>query len=184
MIPIVIAVLQSVATPGINIVGMTMLLQFVVSFGFILVVNAPQNMVAYGTETFEAQRFRPHRPGADGDRARAGDAARRDLLALARLRVGATTAFSPAEFAVHCSRSRSSPAKRLLCRVVSVPSGLLSRPGRAGQNASERRSEMPGVKRERDDSVGVLTLDEPETLNAMTPDLLGDLATAIGEMTR
>ena len=31
---------------------MTMLLQFVVSFGFILVVNAPQNMVAYGTETF------------------------------------------------------------------------------------------------------------------------------------
>ena len=51
MIPIVIAVLQNVATPGINIVGMTMLLQFVVSFGFILVVNAPQNMLAYGTET-------------------------------------------------------------------------------------------------------------------------------------
>ncbi|MDO9564603.1 MAG: anion permease, partial [Bradyrhizobium sp.] len=57
MIPIVIAVLQSVATPGINIVGMTMLLQFVVSFGFILVVNAPQNMVAYGTETFDAKDF-------------------------------------------------------------------------------------------------------------------------------
>jgi anion transporter len=57
MIPIVIAVLQGVATPGINIVGMTMLLQFVVSFGFILVVNAPQNMVAYGTETFEAKDF-------------------------------------------------------------------------------------------------------------------------------
>ena len=57
MIPIVIAVLQSVATPGINVVGMTMLLQFVVSFGFILVVNAPQNMVAYGTETFSARDF-------------------------------------------------------------------------------------------------------------------------------
>src|ERR1700676_4977519 len=42
---------------------------------------------------------------------------------------------------------------------------------------------MPGVKRERDDSVGVLTLDEPASLNAMTRDLLGDLATAIGEMT-
>src|SRR5258707_7355466 len=42
--------------------------------------------------------------------------------------------------------------------------------------------EMPGVKRERDDSVSVLTLDEPETLNAMTPDLLGDLAVAIGEV--
>ncbi len=57
MIPIVIAVLKSVATPGINIVGMTMLLQFVVSFGFILVVNAPQNMVAYGTGTFAARDF-------------------------------------------------------------------------------------------------------------------------------
>jgi anion transporter len=57
MIPIIIAVLQGVATPGINVVGMTMVLQFVVSFGFILVVNAPQNMVAYGTETFEARDF-------------------------------------------------------------------------------------------------------------------------------
>jgi anion transporter len=57
MIPIVIAVLQGIATPGINIVGMTMLLQFVVSFGFILVVNAPQNMLAYGTETFNARDF-------------------------------------------------------------------------------------------------------------------------------
>jgi len=59
MIPIVIAVLQGVAGSGtvINLVGMTMLLQFVVSFGFILVVNAPQNMVAYGTDTFEARDF-------------------------------------------------------------------------------------------------------------------------------
>jgi solute carrier family 13 (sodium-dependent dicarboxylate transporter), member 2/3/5 len=57
MIPIVIAVLKSVATPGINVIGMTMLLQFVVSFGFILVVNAPQNMVAYGTDTFSARDF-------------------------------------------------------------------------------------------------------------------------------
>ena len=57
MIPIVIAVLKGVATPGINVIGMTMLLQFVVSFGFILVVNAPQNMVAYGTDTFTARDF-------------------------------------------------------------------------------------------------------------------------------
>jgi di/tricarboxylate transporter len=57
MIPIVIAVLQGVGTPDINVAGMTMLLQFVVSFGFILVVNAPQNMVAYGTDTFEARDF-------------------------------------------------------------------------------------------------------------------------------
>src|SRR5438132_6559647 len=42
---------------------------------------------------------------------------------------------------------------------------------------------MPGVKRERDDSVGVLTLDEPETLTAMTACLLGDPWTAIAVLT-
>lgn len=57
MIPIVMSVLAAVQTPGINVVGMTMLLQFVVSFGFILPVNAPQNMIAYGTGTFEARDF-------------------------------------------------------------------------------------------------------------------------------
>ncbi|SDM09553.1 anion transporter [Dendrosporobacter quercicolus] len=57
MIPIIISVLQSVTTPGINVVGMTMVLQYVVSFGFILPVNAPQNMVAYGTDTFEVKDF-------------------------------------------------------------------------------------------------------------------------------
>ena len=57
MIPIIISVLMAVQTPGINVVGMTMLLQFVVSFGFILPVNAPQNMIAYGTDTFDAKDF-------------------------------------------------------------------------------------------------------------------------------
>jgi di/tricarboxylate transporter len=61
MIPIMISVLQQIAgspdaTP-MNLVGMTMLFQFVVSFGFILPVNAPQNMVAYGTDTFTARDF-------------------------------------------------------------------------------------------------------------------------------
>jgi di/tricarboxylate transporter len=89
MIPIVIAVLQGVATPGINIVGMTMLLQFVVSFGFILVVNAPQNMVAYGTETFDAKDFM--RTGLVLTViAGLGHAAWRNLLALARLRLSET----------------------------------------------------------------------------------------------
>lgn len=37
--------------------GMTMILQWVVSFGFILPVNAPQNMVAYATDTFEVKDF-------------------------------------------------------------------------------------------------------------------------------
>jgi anion transporter len=57
MVPIIISVLQGVKTPGINLVGMTLILQFVVSFGFILPVNAPQNMVAYGTDTFEVRDF-------------------------------------------------------------------------------------------------------------------------------
>jgi sodium-dependent dicarboxylate transporter 2/3/5 len=57
MIPIMISVLQQVQAPGMNIIGMTMILQFVVSFGFILPVNAPQNMVAYGTDTFVVKDF-------------------------------------------------------------------------------------------------------------------------------
>ena len=57
MIPIIISVLQTVQTPGLNVIGMTLLLQFVVSFGFILPVNAPQNMVAYGTDTFTVRDF-------------------------------------------------------------------------------------------------------------------------------
>ena len=57
MIPIILSVLAAVQTPGINVIGMTMLLQFVVSFGFILPVNAPQNMIAYGTDTFLARDF-------------------------------------------------------------------------------------------------------------------------------
>jgi solute carrier family 13 (sodium-dependent dicarboxylate transporter), member 2/3/5 len=58
-IPIVIGVLQEVARAGVpvNVVGMTMILQFAVSFGFMLVVNAPQNMVAYGTGTFAGRDF-------------------------------------------------------------------------------------------------------------------------------
>jgi solute carrier family 13 (sodium-dependent dicarboxylate transporter), member 2/3/5 len=57
MIPLVISVLQKVQTPDINIIGMTMVLQYVISFGFILPVNAPQNMIAYGTDTFTVRDF-------------------------------------------------------------------------------------------------------------------------------
>ncbi len=58
-IPIVIGVLQEVAKAGVgvNIVGLTMILQFAVSFGFMLVVNAPQSMVAFGTRTFSGRDF-------------------------------------------------------------------------------------------------------------------------------
>ncbi|MFO6420594.1 DASS family sodium-coupled anion symporter [Hylemonella sp. W303a] len=61
MVPIMISVLQRIAggpdAAPLNLIGMTLLLQFVVSFGFILPVNAPQNMVAYGTDTFSAKDF-------------------------------------------------------------------------------------------------------------------------------
>ena len=58
-IPIIISVLLAVTAGGasLNVVDMTMLLQFVVSFGFILPVNAPQNMIAYGTGTFDSRDF-------------------------------------------------------------------------------------------------------------------------------
>ncbi|MBB3102977.1 DASS family sodium-coupled anion symporter [Azomonas macrocytogenes] len=56
MMPILIAMLQSL--PGeFSRLGMTMLLGFVVSYGFILPINAPQNMVCLGTETFNARQF-------------------------------------------------------------------------------------------------------------------------------
>lgn len=57
IIPIIISVLQQLKTPGVNVIGMTMILQYVVSFGFILPVNAPQNMIAYGTNTFDVRDF-------------------------------------------------------------------------------------------------------------------------------
>ena len=57
IIPIIISILQQLKTPGVNVIGMTMILQYVVSFGFILPVNAPQNMIAYGTNTFEVRDF-------------------------------------------------------------------------------------------------------------------------------
>lgn len=57
LIPIVIAVLQKVEAPGVNVLGMTLILQFVVSFGFILPVNSPQGMLAYGTDTFTSRDF-------------------------------------------------------------------------------------------------------------------------------
>lgn len=40
---------------------------------------------------------------------------------------------------------------------------------------------MAGVKRELEGAVGILTLDEAASLNAMTPELFGDLARAIDE---
>ena len=56
LLPILMSVLQ--ALPGdFNRAGMTLLLGYVVSFGFVLPINAPQNMVCFGTGTFRARQF-------------------------------------------------------------------------------------------------------------------------------
>lgn len=57
LIPIVIALVQGLDRPDMNLAGMVLIQQFVVSFGFILPVNAPQNMLAYGTGTFSTGDF-------------------------------------------------------------------------------------------------------------------------------
>ena len=57
IIPIIIAVLGELQDPNVNILGMTMILQYVISFGFILPVNAPQNMIAYSTGAFDVKTF-------------------------------------------------------------------------------------------------------------------------------
>src|ERR1700748_2824528 len=51
----------------------------------------------------------------------------------------------------------------------------------AKQTSGEERK-MSSVKQTRDGAVGLLTLNDPASLNAMTPGLLGGLAAAIGEM--
>jgi 2-(1,2-epoxy-1,2-dihydrophenyl)acetyl-CoA isomerase len=53
----------------------------------------------------------------------------------------------------------------------------------SAENNTAWEKKMAGVKQGRDGAVGILTLNEPESLNAMTPDLLGALAKAIAEMT-
>src|SRR5262245_49856773 len=55
--------------------------------------------------------------------------------------------------------------------------------GTVQKRVTARETKMAGVKQGRDGAVGILTLNEPESLNAMTPDLLGALEKAIAEMT-
>jgi anion transporter len=57
MIPVMMSVLQQTQIPPIKIAGMIMLLTFVTSVGWILPINGPQNMLAFGTETFAARDF-------------------------------------------------------------------------------------------------------------------------------
>ena len=57
MIPVMLSVLQQAQIPAFKVAGMTMLLTFVTSVGWILPINGPQNMLAFGTDTFEARDF-------------------------------------------------------------------------------------------------------------------------------
>lgn len=56
-IPIVIALVGSMEPTSFNGPGLVLIMQFVISFGFLLPVSAPQNMLAYGTGTFTLKQF-------------------------------------------------------------------------------------------------------------------------------
>src|SRR5690625_5319592 len=51
LIPIVIALVVSMDSASFNGPGLVLIMQFVISFGFLLPISAPQNMLAYGTNT-------------------------------------------------------------------------------------------------------------------------------------
>ena len=57
IMPIMIVVIQNLEVPGVNVLGLALVLLLTVSFGFILPVNSPQNMIAFGTDTFTAANF-------------------------------------------------------------------------------------------------------------------------------
>lgn len=57
MIPIVISIVTAVNMPGINPIGLTVIAQFSICFGFILPVNSPQGMVSYSSGTYEVKTF-------------------------------------------------------------------------------------------------------------------------------
>lgn len=56
LIPIFIA-LSGTLTADVNQIGFVLIQQFVICFGFLLPVNAPQNMLAYGTGAFTVKDF-------------------------------------------------------------------------------------------------------------------------------
>lgn len=57
-IPVVISLTQGLEGYSVaTLIGIVLIQQFVVSFGFLLPVNAPQNMVAYGTGAFTTKDF-------------------------------------------------------------------------------------------------------------------------------
>lgn len=57
LIPIMIAFAQTLPLPQHTIFGIVLIQSWVVSFGFILPTNAPQNMLCYGTGAFSTTQF-------------------------------------------------------------------------------------------------------------------------------
>lgn len=57
LIPIVIALVVSMEPTTFNGPGLVIVMQFVISFGFLLPISAPQNMLAYGTNTFTSNEL-------------------------------------------------------------------------------------------------------------------------------
>lgn len=56
-IPIVISLMGTLNYPTDTALGMVLIQQFVISFGFLLPVSAPQNMLAYGTGGYTAKEL-------------------------------------------------------------------------------------------------------------------------------
>jgi sodium-dependent dicarboxylate transporter 2/3/5 len=57
LIPLVLALLLSFENPTLPISGMALIATYTVYFSFVLPVSAPQNMIAYGTNTFNVRDF-------------------------------------------------------------------------------------------------------------------------------
>lgn len=57
LIPVFIALALSLPIPVENQIGFVLIQQFVICFGFLLPVSAPQNMLAYGTGAFTTKDF-------------------------------------------------------------------------------------------------------------------------------
>ncbi|WP_328698841.1 DASS family sodium-coupled anion symporter [Brevibacterium rongguiense] len=57
LIPVFIALAMSIPNAAQGGLGFVIIQQFVISFGFLLPVSAPQNMLAYGTGAFTAKQF-------------------------------------------------------------------------------------------------------------------------------
>ena len=57
LIPVFIAFAMSIPNAAEGGLGFVIVQQFVICFGFLLPVSAPQNMLAYGTGAFTAKQF-------------------------------------------------------------------------------------------------------------------------------